>query len=218
MIVAELAWFGLTLLTSWSLPSDGQLTRDLVDVNTRPESYAEHYLRNNLLFKDPVIAAMRANFDVLSWSDVRKRGLSRSQLRIIDEGRDFGATDGLTIPVLSSTGCVGVFCPCGLKPDLSERARAALELIGLYAHQELQRAAMRDKRRVAAHRPLTPREREVMRWVAVGKTNDEIGCILGVQGATIKPILARAQLKLDASGRTYAVVQAIRLGELDLNF
>ena len=219
LTMAELGWFGLTFVTSWSIPAGGAPQADCVDFNTRPEAYAEHYLRHNLLWRDPVINAMRATLTTLSWSDVRSGfGLTKAEHRIVDEARDFGAKDGLTIPVFSEDGGIGVFTPCGDDPDLTPRAKVALELIGLYAHQALQRAEMTKKRAKAAHIPLTPREREVMRWVAIGKTNDEIAAILAIGTATVKTILARAQSKLDATRRTYAVVQALRLGELDMNF
>jgi len=219
LVEQEFDWYGLSFVTSLSFPDYTKGGSDNVDMNTRPSSYAENYVRKNLLFKDPVIAAMRRSLTTLSWSDVRREfSISKSEQMIIDEGRDFGASDGLTIPVLSNSGCIGIFSPCGHNPDLSQRARAALELIGLYAHQALHQAKMRETRRAADHTPLTPREREVMRWIAVGKSNDEIGSILGIQGSTVKTLLGRAQLKLNAATRTYAVVQALRLGELDLNF
>ena len=219
LVVAELAWYGLTFVTSWSMPGEGASAADCIDANTRPECYAEHYLRDDLLTRDPVIGAMRHSLASLSWSDVRRNfRLTKADRLILDEARDFGATDGLTIPVISPYGCIGVFSPCGKRPDLSPRARSALELVGLYAHQALQRADVRERRRSAEHVALTGREREVMRWVATGKTNDEIASILGIGIATVKTLLARAQVKLNASRRSYAVVQAIRLGELDLNF
>ncbi len=219
LVIGELAWYGLTFMTSWSMPHESATFLECFDANTRPASYVEHYVRDNLLWRDPVISAMRATLAPLTWADVmRDFSLSKAERGTILEAKDFGATDGLTIPVLGENGAVGVFSPCGWKPDLSPRARSALELVGLYAHQALQRQAMKEARKVATHEPLTPREREIMRWVAIGKTNDEIGDILGIALQTVKTLLARAQVKLNSTRRTYAVVQALRLGELDMNF
>lgn len=219
LTIEELAWYGLTFITSWSMGYAEASFAECIDFNNRPPDYVDHYFRNNLLWRDPVISALRQTLGTQSWDDVRGQfGISKADRRIIDEARDFGATNGITIPVISESGAVGVFAPCGWRPDLSDRARSALELVGLYAHQALQRAEMRAARRASEHVSLTAREREIMRWVAVGKTNDEIGSILGIALATVKTILARAQSKLDAASRTYAVVQALRRGELDLNF
>ena len=52
---------------------------------------------------------------------------------------------------------------------------------------------------------LTKREREVMKWIAEGRTNVEIGAILGISSCTVKIHLHTILLKLGASNRTEAV-------------
>jgi DNA-binding CsgD family transcriptional regulator len=51
---------------------------------------------------------------------------------------------------------------------------------------------------------LTPREREVLRWIAEGKSNGEIGTILGVSPATAKTHVERILAKLGVENRTAA--------------
>ena len=63
---------------------------------------------------------------------------------------------------------------------------------------------------------LTPREREIMQWVAAGKTDEEIGDILSIGTTTVTSHVENAKQKLDAFRRTYAVVQALRFGEISL--
>jgi len=57
--------------------------------------------------------------------------------------------------------------------------------------------------------PLTEREREVIRLVAGGFGNREIGEILGLSEGTVKNHVSRLLLKLDARDRTSAVLKAI---------
>ena len=215
---SELKWYGLDYLTIWYMPLSRQTISETLCFNSRPEDYTKHYDDKQLVTRDPVVTAMRSTRKSLTWDEVRRRGLSREEQNILAEAIDFGATDGLTIPVVTASGCLGVISPCGFQPNLSERARSAIEIVSLYAHQALQRITPPHSRASHERTPLTAREREIMRWVAMGKTNDEIGSILTIQGSTVKTLLARAQEKLDAVNRTYAVVQAIRTGELDLNF
>lgn len=66
------------------------------------------------------------------------------------------------------------------------------------------------------HTRLTPREREILQWVAIGKTDEEIADILSISTMTVTSHVENAKQKLDAFRRTYAVVQAIRRGEIDL--
>jgi DNA-binding CsgD family transcriptional regulator len=58
---------------------------------------------------------------------------------------------------------------------------------------------------------LSPREAEVLAWVTEGKTNAEIGTILGASGRTIDKHLERVLRKLDVATRTAAVARALLL-------
>jgi LuxR family quorum sensing-dependent transcriptional regulator len=216
-IQTELEWFGLTCVTAWSLPGPGRPHDEGVIYNSRPQDYIEHYKRENYVVRDPVITELRHNMQTFSWQDIKRdRRLSRDERRIIEEGREFGVNDGLIIPIVTLSGSISLFSPCGQDPDLSPRARSALEIIGIYSQQALKRALIREQRDQAAHTPLTPREREIMQWVAVGKSDDEIAEILTISAATVTSHVENAKRKLDAFRRTYAVVQAIRFGEITL--
>ena len=57
--------------------------------------------------------------------------------------------------------------------------------------------------------PLTEREREVIRLVAGGFSNREVGEMLGLSEGTVKNHVSRLLLKLDARDRTSAVLKAI---------
>ena len=52
---------------------------------------------------------------------------------------------------------------------------------------------------------LSPREIEIMHWVAMGKTNYEIGSILSISSFTVKNHMQRIFKKLDVSNRMQAV-------------
>ncbi|MEP6798994.1 MAG: response regulator transcription factor [Lapillicoccus sp.] len=62
--------------------------------------------------------------------------------------------------------------------------------------------------------PLSPREKAVLRLVADGRTNGEVGQELFITEATVKTHLLRIFTKLDVSDRTAAVTTAIDRGEL----
>jgi transcriptional regulator EpsA len=59
---------------------------------------------------------------------------------------------------------------------------------------------------------LSEREREIMHWVALGKTNPEIGCILSISEFTVKNHLKSIFAKLDVTNRAQAVAQITRVG------
>jgi LuxR family quorum sensing-dependent transcriptional regulator len=215
-ISKELEWFGLTAFTSLSNVGPGRTMVDCLLANTRPEEYSLRYVSKNYIEIDPIVTELRRTVRMFSWSDVRNnRSLSKSEQWIIEEGSDFDLHDGLTIPIPTASGMLDVFSPCGSQPNLSQRARQALDVICTYAHKAL-RLSVIEKTRQAPHPALTPREREIMKWVAVGKTDDEIGTILSVSADTVHSHLKNAMRKLDAGRRAYAVVQALRFGEIAL--
>lgn len=73
---------------------------------------------------------------------------------------------------------------------------------------------MRDNPYVPHEAVLSPREVDCLRWAAFGKTDKEVGIILGSSHATVRYHLTRACTKLDASNRAQAIFRAAQLGYL----
>jgi DNA-binding CsgD family transcriptional regulator len=96
--------------------------------------------------------------------------------------------------------------------DFSDRDRDVLDLTGatLAGMFGALRAADR-----AAHRgagaPLTPREHEVLRWLAAGKTDRDVAAILGCSHRTVQKHLEHAYEKLGVETRTAAVMRWLDL-------
>src|SRR5580765_2982117 len=57
---------------------------------------------------------------------------------------------------------------------------------------------------------LTQRETEVLAWVAEGKSNNDVGLILGIRSVTVKKHLEHIFEKMCVETRTAAVAYAIR--------
>jgi two-component system, NarL family, response regulator len=64
---------------------------------------------------------------------------------------------------------------------------------------------------------LTDREREILSAVVAGKSNKEIGSLLGITEGTVKVHIGRVFKKLGAAGRTEAVRIALRRGFVHLS-
>lgn len=63
---------------------------------------------------------------------------------------------------------------------------------------------------------LTPRELDVLRQVALGRSNKEIGGVLGVGEETVKSHVGSLLAKLQVENRAQAIVQALRRGLVSL--
>jgi DNA-binding CsgD family transcriptional regulator len=93
--------------------------------------------------------------------------------------------------------------------DLAEIIRPHLSnLYRLACSAERSRDLPADAPFDRAAAPLTPREREVLDWVAAGKTNRDIAAILGASPRTVEKHLERIYEKLGVETRTAAVVRA----------
>jgi DNA-binding NarL/FixJ family response regulator len=64
-------------------------------------------------------------------------------------------------------------------------------------------------------RALSPREAEVLRLLALGRTNREIAREMMFSVSTVKNHVQHIITKLDASDRTQAAVRAVELGLIE---
>jgi two-component system response regulator DesR len=78
---------------------------------------------------------------------------------------------------------------------------------GTYVDPALAGTVVRAATKLAA---LTKREREVLRLLADGKSNEEAGKALFIAPETVRTYIQRAMYKLDADTRTQAVATALR--------
>ncbi len=69
----------------------------------------------------------------------------------------------------------------------------------------------------AAPETLTPRELDVLRLLARGKTNAEIASDLALSRGTVKAYVEQIIAKLRVSGRTHAAVRAVEMGLLRMS-
>ena len=63
----------------------------------------------------------------------------------------------------------------------------------------------------AAANPLTAREKEILGWIYLGKSNYEIGAILKISPLTVKNHVQKILRKLDVVNRTQAIGKALEL-------
>ena len=61
------------------------------------------------------------------------------------------------------------------------------------------------------HASLTPREKDVLAYVSVGKTNREIAVALNISLSTVKSHLHSIYMKLSVSNRTEAALAGLRI-------
>jgi DNA-binding CsgD family transcriptional regulator len=116
--------------------------------------------------------------------------------------------DALAIPLIGNSGTQGLAILSGPIERLSAFCRSLLQ-IGV--HLAFKRATQIDSEAApAAGSNLSARQAECLRWVAQGKTDPEIGIILGVSPRTVRFHLDKAKDKLKVMTRVQAVTKAVK--------
>jgi DNA-binding CsgD family transcriptional regulator len=94
------------------------------------------------------------------------------------------------------------------KRDFTERERSLLELVRPALIKMHAAATTRRRKDGPESSPLTPRETEILGWIADGKTTREIAAILVVSPHTVRKHIEHILEKLDVRTRSAAVAQA----------
>jgi len=98
-----------------------------------------------------------------------------------------------------------------LRKELSETIRAVHA-----GHKRLSSEAAAEIAEHAIDDALTPREIDVLRLVAAGNANKEVGAQLSLTEVTVKTHVKNILAKLGANDRTHAVTIALKRGIIDL--
>jgi LuxR family quorum sensing-dependent transcriptional regulator len=121
----------------------------------------------------------------------------------------FGMGKGLIVPLGRPANIPACVWLAGEDPDLDDDVKRAIQLIALFASSMAH--VLSSPPEAGPHTcKLTSREREVLTWVAQGKSAWEIGKILNIDKRTVDNHTQSATRKLGAANRTHAVVVALR--------
>lgn len=178
-----------------------------------PEPYQAMYTERNYVLKDPTVAYCQTHTTPIVWTpDI----YSERSYEMMEEARRFGLSHGMSIPVHESPRIKSmVSLARDQRLDLDERERQLLiaggNVLANCAHVATSKLVV--PALLAQERPkLTPRELEVMQYVAHGKGSEVIGDILGLSKPTIEFHVKNALRKLGVASRLQGVARAVALG------
>lgn len=174
-----------------------------------PAEWLERYLSKGYLFVDPTVRRLMSDSRPFLWSELDPGWQDDPAAnQLMNEASDFGLKRGITVPLVTLDGMAG-FSLSGEKVDIPPDRREMIALLGSYAVMHSLRPRILSR---LGGPVLSQRERDALQWAAEGKTEWEIGTILGVSEHTAEKFLRIARAKLGAANRTHAVAEAIRRG------
>jgi LuxR family quorum sensing-dependent transcriptional regulator len=203
--------FGLQLFGFFArVPSPGERLENIGLAKQTPEmaEWLKIYDDGRYAEIDPIARRLRHSVVPFEHDEV-PYGSNPRAAELRQRRRDFGFASGLSVPIfgpIGSTGYVSYAIFKGLKPDLPAHKRT-FHLMTLYAADRI--CSLRSAG--SAHKPIvTNRQREVLTWVAAGKSAWEIGEILNISARTVEEHAQQILQRLGAVNRTQAVAIAIR--------
>jgi LuxR family quorum sensing-dependent transcriptional regulator len=178
-----------------------------------PAGWSEIYLRENFARWDPVERHCLTTTAPFDWCDAPYDPEREPKAReVMERACDFRMTKGFCVPIHAGEGPGAAVSLGGEDPDFGRGIRSAMYLVALFAYSRIY-SLLRPTRTTWI---LTPREREVLQWVALGKSSWDIGVILNISERGVNKHVASAMQKLNVPNRTAAACKAYARGEIRL--
>ena len=183
---------------------------------TYPEAWIRHYRDNNLAKGDATLHLASRSIAPVDWSRIPR---SDEYDLVLEQARQFGIPrNGVTVPVRGPFGDIGMLSvSLGGSADRWARTYSRvvpeLQVAAVHVHDNVVRTFSSPHPGV---RPtLSGREVEILQWIAVGKTQRDIGAILAISDRTVEVHLRSARTKLAALTTAQAVARGIKARLID---
>lgn len=179
------------------------------------EELAKKHRRQHTFFSAILTSNFNPILEPIFWDDVSsKLNLNATQLQDLEDFYKPVPANGVVIPVYgpnSRNGCVVM----RFKTAETEFSRENVHLVHFAANQSHLQFCKIIANKTRDNVVLTEREREVLTWVARGKSNAVIAEIVGISHHTVNGYLRRIYLKTQTSDRTTAAIRAVGDGLID---
>jgi len=190
--------------------------RDTIRLDNYPKSWTEKFVNNGFFARDPVLQASLTSTVGFTWSDLPSIiDIDKSQRAILESAGKHGLGSGFTVPA-NIPGEINGSCSFATREgtDFPSTNLLVAQLIGTFAFEAARRLSRTESRhrRNAPH--LTPRQRDCLLWASRGKTDWEIGHILGLKEETVTEYLNAARQRYGVTKRLPLAIRAIFDGQI----
>jgi len=188
-----------------------------IRLHNYPDQWADYYDVNALGVSDPVHRASHVTSVGFCWSKMPGMiPLTAEDRRVLAMGSAQGIGDGFTVPAHVPGEARGS-CSFANEADcpMPEHMLPLAQLAGAFAFEGARRL-WSDRGRLPVPPPpmLTDRQRDCLLWAARGKSDWEIGRILGVSEETVIRHLKLARERYGVQKRTLLAIRALFDGTL----
>ena len=171
-------------------------------------AFIDAFDERGLLRHHPLVQQALVSSEPFTTRQVQARDLTPEQMKALEFiGTQLNLTAGFIVPVRRNGTLLGIVSYGGINCRLGPIERSILHLL---AHTALVHALEVKDVKEAPPADLSPRELQCLQWASRGKTDAEIGVILGISARTARFHIENAKRKLGAATRVQAVAEAMR--------
>jgi DNA-binding CsgD family transcriptional regulator len=198
--------FGFNACAGGSWAGVGKARQHRFFFNDWPKDWLVFYEERGFFHRDFIVAESRRQMRPFLWNEVDKRLFtSKTAREFFDATRLWGWRDGFVVPIRGPGGHEGIVSLAASQSIVLDGVeRALLEAASRVIHEKCRRTIGYGVG-LAPYPEMSPRELECAQWVAIGKTDWEIGELLGISKATAHYHIESAKRKLGVNSRTQMI-------------
>lgn len=190
-----------------------QLKRGHGILRNYPDDWMKYYFSKGYFEVDPVIKVIKQTSGPFLWNKLPelKNGLEKNEYILMEEAREAKLLDGIGLSLHGACGEIvgmGVASSVGntdiLNPDTISLVYALCSQFHIFYRK------MEEKLQPIIR--LSQREKEVLTWIAAGKSKTVVADILQISDDSVKTYVNRIFAKLQVNSIQLAVVKAISMG------
>jgi DNA-binding CsgD family transcriptional regulator len=166
------------------------------------ESWIDHYKRNKYYLYDGCLEHAYNNIIPVQWSDEL---FKNKNLR--EDAIDAGLVHGINFPIHGPRGEKGLFAIVS-KEEIPIEAQFYLSSIVPFLHNKIFEIELSHNEYFQIPR-LTPRETEFLKWLAIGKTMEEIAIIMNISYRTCVDYTEKLKKKFNCVSKSQIISLAI---------
>lgn len=176
--------------------------------------WVRRYIDENYQSLDPVVLASLRGFIPIDWR-LLDFG-SRQRVEFMMEAKEFDiSANGMTIPIRGPAGEHALFSINASSDETCwdtyiEESKGELHLVAHFLHNRIRTVEGLDES--SQRIKLSPREVDVLYWLARGKTFEDVADILAIASRTVRAHVESARYKLNATNSVNAIAKALSAG------
>lgn len=183
--------------------------------STYPNDWFDHYVTNNYITFDPIYKIGWQSSGIFDWDSISKiHSLSKDERRLMNEASDAGLVSGAAASIHIGYGSlIGFGFASSTKHSFSKDHLS--QLYAMAGQFQLVYSSFQSSDSTSPIM-LSLRQKEVLQWVATGKTRTDIAEIMGITEDTVDDHLRHIFRKLRCNDRVVAVLRAIQIGAISI--